>query len=46
MRESRTDSIEADFDALEALEADASELAHIEDLLDRLNIFEAIAIVR
>ncbi len=46
MRESRTNPTEADLDALEALEADASELGHIEDLLDQFNVFDTIGFER
>ncbi len=34
-----------DFEALKALEADASELERIENLLDRFNVFEAIGFI-
>ena len=36
---------QADLEALEALQADASELERIEELLDRFNVFEAIGFV-
>jgi hypothetical protein len=42
MSESETTSTEADIEALKALQADASELERIENLLDRFNVFEAI----
>jgi PD-(D/E)XK nuclease superfamily len=42
MSESDTASTAADLEALEALQADASGLERIEELLDRYNIFEAI----
>ncbi len=43
MSESEAASTRADLDALKALQADASELERIENLLDRFNAFEAIA---
>src|SRR5215203_4370771 len=45
MSESDTTSTAADLQALEALQADASELERIEELLDRYNVFEAIGFV-
>jgi hypothetical protein len=45
MSEPQTTSIQADLEALQALQADASELERIETLLDRFNVFEAIGFV-
>ena len=45
MSEPEAASTQADLDALKALEADASELGRIEDLLDRFNVFETIGFV-
>ena len=45
MSESDAVLTQADLKALEALQADASELEFIETLLDRFNIFEAIGVV-
>ena len=45
MSESRPTSTEADRQALRALQRDAHELEHIENLLDRFNVFEAIGFV-
>lgn len=42
MSESRQTSIEADLEALERLQEDASELERMKSLLDRFNVFEAI----
>ncbi len=41
MSESDAASTQADLEALEALQADASGLERIESLLDRFNAFEA-----
>jgi hypothetical protein len=43
MSESEAASTQADLEALKALQADASELEHIENPFDRFNAFEAIA---
>jgi hypothetical protein len=45
MGEFETTSTAADLEALEALQADASELERIEELLDQFNVFEAIGFV-
>ena len=45
MSESEAGSTEYDFQALRALQADASELERIEGLLDRFNVFETIGFV-
>ena len=45
MSESETTSTAADLEALRALQADASELERIEELLDPHNVFEAIGFV-
>jgi len=42
MSESETVSAKADFEAIKALRADASELERIEGLLDWFNVFETI----
>src|SRR5215212_790172 len=42
MSETETGSNKSDLEALQALQADAQELEHIEELLDRFNVFEAI----
>src|SRR3712207_2961254 len=45
MSRSEADHYKADLAALKALQADASELERIENLLDRFNVFEAIGFV-
>ncbi len=45
MSESKATSTEFDLEALKALQADASQLEHIENLLDRFNVFETIGFV-
>jgi PD-(D/E)XK nuclease superfamily protein len=45
MSEPEPTSTEADLKALKALQADASELEHIETLLNRFNVFETIGFV-
>jgi hypothetical protein len=45
MSNSEAASTKADLEALETLQADASELERIEELLDRFNVFEAIGFV-
>jgi hypothetical protein len=45
MNESETASAAADLEALKALQADASELDRIEELLDRFNVFVAIGFI-
>jgi hypothetical protein len=45
MSESETASTESDFDALEALQEDASELERIQNLLDQFNMFETIGFI-
>jgi PD-(D/E)XK nuclease superfamily len=45
MSESDATSTAAELEALKALQADASELERIEELLDRFNVFEAIGFV-
>jgi hypothetical protein len=42
MSESDTVTARADLDVLEALQADAPKLVHLENLLDRYNVFETI----
>jgi hypothetical protein len=45
MSESIAASTQADLRALEALQADVAELEHIEELLDRYNVFETIGFI-
>ncbi len=45
MSESEASSTQADLEALKALQADASELERIENLLDRFNVFETIGFI-
>jgi hypothetical protein len=45
MSNSEATSTAADFEALEALQADASELERIEESLDRFSVFEAMGFV-
>jgi hypothetical protein len=45
MSESETASTESDFEALEALQEDASELERIQNLLDQFNMFETIGFI-
>ena len=45
MSEYETASTESDFDALEALQEDASELERIQNLLDQFNMFETIGFI-
>lgn len=45
MNESEAPSTQTDLEVLRALQADASELERIENLLDRFNVFEAIGFV-
>lgn len=45
MSESEATSTQTDLETLQALQADASELERIENLLDRFNVFEAIGFV-
>jgi hypothetical protein len=45
MSESETASTESDFEALEALQEDASELERIQNLLDQFNMFETISFI-
>ncbi len=42
MSKSKAASTEADLEALQALQADAQELEHIQNLLGRFNAFDAI----
>ena len=46
MSESETTSTAADLEALRALQADASDLGRIEELLNRYNVFEAIGFTK
>jgi hypothetical protein len=46
MSDSEAASTKADLEALKALQADASELEGIEELLDRYNVFEAIGFTK
>ena len=45
MGEREAASTRADLEALKAMQADVSELEHIENLLDRFNVFEAIGFI-
>lgn len=45
MDNTRSANQEADLDALRALQADTSKLEHVENLLDKFNVFEAIGFV-
>jgi len=45
MSESETASTESDFEALEALQEDASELERIQNLLDQFNMFETTGFI-
>jgi hypothetical protein len=46
MGEPEAASTKADLEALEALQAHASQLEHIDSLLGRFNVFEAIGFVK